>query len=92
MCGWGNRWLEGGVPGRKKAARTGVGTKLDGPGKTDTILQAVEGLGGEASWNGLEESLGLRLMKRAHRWPFHPGLHPVRSPLYPVFIFKAGIG
>lgn len=29
---------------RKKAARTGVGTKLDGPGRTDTILQAVEGL------------------------------------------------
>lgn len=41
--------------GRKKAARTGVGTGPGGPGRTDAILQAAEGLGARhlrMGWRG----------------------------------------
>lgn len=36
-------WLEGGVLGRKKAARVRSGARWDGPRETDSISQAVEG-------------------------------------------------
>lgn len=66
VAGGRGAWKEKGCPHR--------GQDLAGQAREDRRhFAGCRGLGGEASWNKLEKSLGLRLMKRAHRWPFHPG-------------------